>query len=163
MCSYSTAQCTDRQSFWGRLLKLKNKPFLFISFFVLLNCLYVFLSFFIFFYTNVWHSKKTEHRYYMSICSNEVEMVIKNNGWKKKNTDDSYILVKETSITALKQTNTNPRKKTTQKTKIKWYFDLYLHRRCALKLIVLFGCSHISSPPLSILQSIKGMFRFNTS
>lgn len=46
MCSYSTAQCTDRQSFWGRLLRLKNKPFLCIYFFVLLNCLYVFLSFF---------------------------------------------------------------------------------------------------------------------
>lgn len=79
MCSYSTAQCMDTQSFWGRLLKLKNKPFL--IFFVLLNCFYTFFFFFIFFHTNVWHSKKTEHRYYMSICSNEVEMVIKNNGW----------------------------------------------------------------------------------
>lgn len=44
MCSYSTAQCTDRQSFWGRLLKLKNKPFWFFCSFKLF--LYVFLPFY---------------------------------------------------------------------------------------------------------------------
>lgn len=65
----------DRQSFWGRLLQFNNKP---VFFFVLFISLFFLIPFFSF-YTNVWHSKKTEQRYYMSICSNEVEMVIKNN------------------------------------------------------------------------------------
>lgn len=55
MRSYSTAQCTDRQSFWGRLLKLKNKPFWFFCSFKLF--LYVFLPFYFLLYKCVTFKK----------------------------------------------------------------------------------------------------------
>lgn len=69
------SQCTYTDSLFE--VDCSSLSFTF-SFFFVFRCFYTF--FFIFFYTNVWHSKKTEHKYYMSICSNEVEMVIKDNG-----------------------------------------------------------------------------------